>query len=83
MQAQLLKEVYEDSGMDVNDLTYIEAHGTGTVVGDSQEVEAIDISIGGKRMKPLWIGSVKSTMGHSEPSSGLCALVKVKVTLST
>lgn len=79
MQAQLLKEVYEDSGLDLDDLSYIEAHGTGTIVGDSQEVEAIDTSVGKKRTKPLLIGSVKSNLGHTEPSAGICSLAKVRL----
>lgn len=81
MQAQLLKEIYIDSGIHPDDLSYIEAHGTGTTVGDYQEVEAIDFSIGKRRTKPLWIGSVKSNLGHTEPSSGICSLAKVNIAL--
>ena len=53
----------------------MEAHGTGTVVGDSQELMAIDglygAGAGHTPEEPLLIGSVKSNMGHCEGCSGL------------
>lgn len=46
--------------------------------GDPQELGAItEVFCSGDRMQPLLIGSVKSNMGHSEPASGLCAMIKV------
>ena len=53
----------------------MEAHGTGTVVGDAQELAAIDFMYGSgagrTAEEPLLIGSVKSNMGHCEGCSGL------------
>ena len=46
-------------------------------VGDPQEVNALSDVLCKNRNNPLLIGSVKSNMGHSEPASGLCSLVKV------
>ncbi len=63
--------------MNPSQLTYIEAHGTGTKVGDTEECKAIDKAICRKRKDPLLIGSIKSNVGHSEPGSGICSLVKV------
>ena len=61
--------------MHPSQLSYIEAHGTGTVVGDGQELGAIDAwygrGAGRSAEDPLLIGSVKSNMGHCEGCSGL------------
>ena len=46
-------------------------------VGDPEELAALDKVFGKGRQTPLLIGSVKSNMGHSEPVSGLCSVVKV------
>lgn len=59
-------------------MVYVETHGTGTKVGDPQEAGAIaDVFCTPHRTDPLLIGSVKSNMGHAEPSSGLAAIAKV------
>ncbi|RZC40858.1 Ketoacyl-synt C, ketoacyl-synt, and/or PS-DH domain containing protein, partial [Asbolus verrucosus] len=83
MQQQLLTEIFDESGYSPSDLSYLEAHGTGTEVGDPQEVEAIDGAIAKKREKPLLIGSVKCSIGHTEPASGLCSLIKVIIAMET
>lgn len=77
MQGELLRECYEDCGVSPNNLSYLECHGTGTKVGDPEEINAIDRVICTKRTEPLLIGSVKSNLGHSEPASGLCQVTKV------
>jgi len=46
-------------------------------VGDPEELAALDQVFGKGRQTPLLIGSVKSNMGHSEPVSGMCSVVKV------
>lgn len=77
VQKELLREVYSLSGVSPLEVSYVEAHGTGTKAGDPQEVNALaDIFCDG-RSNPLLMGSVKSNMGHSEPASGLCSIVKV------
>ncbi|XP_044262250.1 fatty acid synthase-like [Tribolium madens] len=77
MQSKLLREMYHESTIDPSRLTYMELHGTGTKVGDSEEVQAVDNAICTKRKKPLYIGGVKSSIGHAEPASGMAALIKV------
>lgn len=78
-QKNLLETFYDDCGIAPEKLSFMEAHGTGTLVGDPVEVNAIDQALCSKRTAPLLVGSVKSNLGHSEPSSGLCSVAKVCV----
>ncbi|AOV17477.1 hypothetical protein BJI67_10770 [Acidihalobacter aeolianus] len=77
-QAALLREIYEAAGIDPNEVDYLEAHGTGTAVGDPIEVEAIGQALGQARREghPLPIGSVKSNLGHLETASAVPGLLK-------
>lgn len=77
-QAALLKDVYARAGIEPDEIDYIEAHGTGTAVGDPIETHALGEAIGKRRPldRPLLIGSVKSNMGHLEAASGVAGLVK-------
>ncbi|KAL0116838.1 hypothetical protein PUN28_010028 [Cardiocondyla obscurior] len=77
MQSQLLQECYDHCNLSPNNLSYLECHGTGTTVGDPEEISAIETSICKKRTDPLLIGSVKSNLGHSEGGSGLTQVAKV------
>ena len=80
-QRDLLKETYDECGVDPNELIYLEAHGTGTPAGDPQECRAISEAICSKRKDPILIGSVKTNLGHSETSSGMCSIAKVLIAL--
>ncbi|XP_039082547.1 fatty acid synthase [Hyaena hyaena] len=81
VQEQLIRSLYEPAGLDPESLEYIEAHGTGTKVGDPQELNSITRALCATRRDPLLIGSTKSNMGHPEPASGLAALAKVLLCL--
>nr|CAD7440129.1 unnamed protein product [Timema bartmani] len=82
-QAQLIKDTCIEAGIKSETLSYIEAHGTGTKIGDLVECKAIADAICENRTTPLLIGSVKSNMGHTEGVSGLCGLVKVITAFET
>src|SRR6185503_2674798 len=62
------------------DVDYLEAHGTGTRVGDPIEVEAAMAVFGG-RARPLLLGSVKTNLGHLEAAAGAAAVAKVALAL--
>ncbi|RZB39148.1 ketoacyl-synt, Ketoacyl-synt C, PS-DH and/or Thiolase N domain containing protein [Asbolus verrucosus] len=83
MQDKLMTEVLEESGFGPSDVSFLEMHGTGTEVGDLQEEAAVDCALGKKRQKPLLVGSVKSSIGHTEPASGLCSIIKVIIAMET
>ncbi|XP_053424237.1 fatty acid synthase isoform X2 [Nycticebus coucang] len=80
-QEQLIRSLYLPAGLAPESLEYIEAHGTGTKVGDPQELNSIVRTLCTSRKDPLLIGSTKSNMGHPEPASGLAALAKVLLSL--
>jgi fatty acid synthase len=82
-QKQLLDEIYDESGVHPSKLGFLEAHGTGTLAGDPQEVEAIDHALAKKCDQPLLVGAVKSNIGHTESASGVCSVIKVLIAMDT
>lgn len=82
-QAALLRSVYARAGVDPHSLSYLEAHGTGTAVGDPIEARAlIDVLSSGRPAdKPLLIGSIKTNIGHLETASGMAGLLKAVLCL--
>eukprot|EP00079_Xenopus_tropicalis_P028199 XP_012822994.1 PREDICTED: fatty acid synthase [Xenopus tropicalis] len=81
VQQELLTSLYKEAGIHPSQVEYLEAHGTGTKVGDPQEVNGIVGVLCDSTREPLLIGSTKSNMGHPEPASGLAALAKVILSL--
>ncbi|MEV5508795.1 type I polyketide synthase [Streptomyces orinoci] len=81
-QEQLLSRVYAEAGVHPDELSYFEAHGTGTPVGDPVEATAIGRALGMRRITgELPIGSVKTNLGHLEPASGMAGLCKALLVL--
>lgn len=82
-QESLVRGMYQDLGLDPLDIQYIEAHGTGTVAGDVTEMKSISnvFCNGDGRRYPLYVGSVKSNIGHLESASGLAGLIKTVLVL--
>ncbi len=78
-QVRLIEEVQRAARVDAAAIQYIEAHGTGTVAGDAEELSALAQTYGRHHTPktPLRIGSVKSNMGHSEGASGMAGLIKL------
>lgn len=77
-QIALMKQTYATAGISPADIDYLEAHGTGTPVGDPIECRAIGEALGQQRPagQPLPIGSIKSNIGHLEAASGVAGLMK-------
>ncbi|XP_059048171.1 fatty acid synthase-like [Achroia grisella] len=83
IQKLLLSEFYEECAISPASLEFLEAHGTGTQIGDPEELLAIDDVFCTGRSEPLMIGSIKSNLGHSEPTSGLCSIAKMCIAYNT
>ncbi len=75
-QAALMEKAQRLAGISAEELDYLEAHGTGTAVGDPVEAEAIATACGRQRRQPLPIGSVKGNLGHLETAAGVASLAK-------
>ncbi|EPQ51312.1 thiolase-like protein, partial [Gloeophyllum trabeum ATCC 11539] len=76
-QAKLLMSALKNAQCTSDDIGYHEAHGTGTPVGDTIELEAIKRVYGSSRSHPLLVGSVKGVIGHTEECSGITSILKV------
>lgn len=75
-QMDLYGEVLKKAGLDPFQIDGLEAHGTGTQVGDPVEFESIRQVFGGERRNKLYIGSVKANIGHTEAASGVAGAIK-------
>ena len=82
-QAEVLRKAYKDAGINPRDVDYIEAHGTGTILGDPIEADALGRVVGRGRPadKPALLGAVKSNVGHLESAAGAASLAKMTLAL--
>ena len=78
-QVDVLERAYLDAEVDPLTVDYIEAHGTGTILGDPIEATALGKTVGAGRdaANPALLGSAKSNIGHSESAAGIVGLIKV------
>ena len=82
-QQRVISEALQCAGVAPGDVGYLEAHGTGTSLGDPIEVQAAGAVLGDGRDagQPLLIGSVKTNIGHLEAAAGIAGLIKVVLSL--
>ncbi|PWY75103.1 polyketide synthase [Aspergillus heteromorphus CBS 117.55] len=82
-QVRLIRDTYSKAGLDMGETRYFEAHGTGTPVGDPIETRAIGTAFRPYRSsgEPLYVGSVKSNIGHLEGASGIAGFIKAVLIL--
>jgi len=80
-QAEAMAGALACAGVDSDSVGYVECHGTGTIVGDPREVEAVTLALGsvgdGAPTTRRLLGSVKPNIGHCEQAAGLVSLIKV------
>lgn len=82
-QERVLLEAYRQARVPLHQVSYIEAHGTGTLLGDPIEAKALGqvFSPSHPLDQPIRIGSVKSNIGHTEAAAGIASLIKVALAL--
>lgn len=81
-QSFLFDKVLKECNVHCNDVNYVEMHGTGTQAGDGIEMESVSSVFAPRNPRrrpdqPLYVGAVKSNIGHGEAVSGVCALIKI------
>ena len=80
-QEALLREAYSRAGVAPGAVQYVEAHGSGTLLGDPIEAGALGTVLGGGRRLPCVLGAVKSNIGHLEAAAGIAGLIKTVLAL--
>lgn len=82
-QTEVIIKAWKHAGVDPNDISYIEAHGTGTKIGDPIEIKGITDAFSSftTRKQFCAIGSVKSNIGHLDSCSGMAGLIKTVMAL--
>ncbi|MBP2329149.1 acyl transferase domain-containing protein/D-arabinose 1-dehydrogenase-like Zn-dependent alcohol dehydrogenase/acyl carrier protein [Kibdelosporangium banguiense] len=76
-QERVIRRTLAGAGLAPSDVDVVEAHGTGTPLGDPIEARALLATYGQERDTPLWLGSVKSNIGHAQAAAGVAGVIKM------
>ncbi|MEE8523080.1 MAG: SDR family NAD(P)-dependent oxidoreductase, partial [Thermoanaerobaculia bacterium] len=82
-QEAVIREALANAGVEPAEVGYVEAHATGTALGDTIEVQSLGRVLGAERPadQPLKIGSIKTNIGHAEAAAGIASVAKAVLTL--
>jgi amino acid adenylation domain-containing protein len=80
-QAEVIRAALDTAGIDPETIGYIEAHGTGTPLGDPVEIEGLKLAFNTTKRNYCGIGSVKSNIGHLDAAAGIAGLIKALLVL--
>ncbi|WP_344598973.1 SDR family NAD(P)-dependent oxidoreductase, partial [Streptomyces violaceusniger] len=82
-QQRVIRQALANARLTTGEVDVVEAHGTGTTLGDPIEAQALLATYGRERdaERPLWLGSVKSNLGHTQAASGVAGVIKMVLSM--
>ncbi|MFI7000147.1 SDR family NAD(P)-dependent oxidoreductase [Nocardia sp. NPDC050175] len=81
-QVAVIREAQQRAGINADSVDYVEAHGSGTQLGDAIEIAALTEVFGVSGARPLYVGAVKTNIGHLTGAAGMAGLVKTVLALN-